>query len=149
MRRNLPTIIVCLAIAVYIGGLLIATCRSREIITALVPAADNAMGRSVIYLLRKRHYTAIEAQLDPRDRTPNARAILEKKASVLPTSRPSRVNVMSWWTHVQLGGPKDTQLEYELTYPTNWIYVYVAMEENDGNTVLTSFRIKQLNESLE
>ncbi len=107
------------------------------------------MGRSVIYLLRKRHYTAIEAQLDPRDRTPNARAILEKMASVLPTSKPSRVNVMSWWTHVQLGGPKDTQLEYELTYPTNWIYVYVAMEENDGNTVLTSFRIKQLNESLE
>src|SRR5512143_3476662 len=134
-----------------LGVLLLAAlagCTQQQLLSKLVPAADQARATHYVDLLRARQLGAIEESADPAIRTPQLRANLQQLAAVLPQGTPRSAKMVGAQVSA---GPEGTRTDivFEYEYTGKWFLANVATLRKQDTVTLVALNVRAIPESLE
>lgn len=127
----------------------LAGCDQQAVLDKFAPEAETKFARHVVDLFAAKDFAAIEAELAPELRQPDARSKFDEMARILPAAAPVSVKTVGAHT---LKAPKgDTyRLTFEYAYPdAKWVLVNTVLERRDGKLFLTGVHFQPLSQSLE
>lgn len=130
----------------------LTACSQQSLIDKFEPKAASATAKSVIDQLRQGNVEAIEAQLDPRYRTPYIAAKLHEIAAGFPAGPPVSIKTVGFYekTRVVQGESSSVvSLTYEYQYRDAWIVANVLLEKKNGAFTVEGIHAERLTESLE
>ncbi|MBV8244580.1 MAG: hypothetical protein JOZ38_01525 [Candidatus Eremiobacteraeota bacterium] len=160
---RLPTIVASLYVAfgiVYTLFTLIPNPLSESLFrasfTRIVQPEDDSLARGYIESLRRRDYTFLEESIDPSLKSSNdddvkkavSKSKFDEVASELSTAKPLQIRMMGFHKFTQ-SSETDTNIVYELRYPSHWTVASVTVKWTSGEPHLYGMNVTRLDRSLE
>ncbi|MBD8873471.1 hypothetical protein [Rhodanobacter sp. DHB23] len=131
---------------------LLGACNQQSLIDKFAPKADSATARSIIDRLRQGDTEAIEAQLDPRYRTPDVTAKLHEIAAAFPAGQPVSVKTVGFNENTLLAhgeSSSTTNLTFEYQFNDAWVVATVVLAKKGDALTIEGLHAERLAESLE
>jgi hypothetical protein len=134
MTRTLLSL--CIASCLCLCG-----CSRSAVVKMVISSEDETFARKYVDLLRRGDLDQVEQKLDPSISSADVRNTLDKMAGIFPAGEPESTKVVGYNIHHSL------TLEYE--FPDKWLLVDMSIKRVDGTSVIESFRVTPIADSLE
>jgi hypothetical protein len=113
---------------------------------SLVPKEEDEFARHCLELVRTRDYEPIFSAMDPS--VDVRRATLENMSDTIGTEAPLSVTLLG--SHVlTMSDLRRVTLTYELELPDSWVVVTLVLTSQGDDQTISSFRLRQIPDSLE
>ncbi|MBP1689204.1 MAG: hypothetical protein H6Q33_5347 [Deltaproteobacteria bacterium] len=124
-------------------------CDQQAVLDKFAPEVETKFARHVVDLFAAKNFSAIEAELAPELRQPDARSKFDEMARILPEAAP--ISVKTVGAHTLKAQDRDTyRLTFEYAYPdSKWVLVSTVLERRGGKLLLAGVHFQPLTQSLE
>ena len=128
---------------------LLVGCDQQAVLDKFAPEVETKFARHLVDLFAAKNFSAIEAELAPELRQPDARSKFEEMSRILPAAAPISVKTVGAHTLKAHNG-ETYRLLFEYAYPdSKWVLVSTVLERRDGKLLLAGVHFQPLSQSLE
>ena len=128
--------------------LILAGCSQATLMKYFTPAADEAIARKYVDLLRQGKFEQIESALDPSLIDSSLGDTLARMAAMFPSDSPKSAKVVG--AHV-FHGPEfsRTNITLEYEFPSSWLLVDITTQKKGDVSTIVEFHVNPISDSLE
>lgn len=131
---------------------MLGACSQQSLIDKFEPKAESITAKSIIDQLRQGDMEAVEAQIDPRYRTPDVAAKLEEVAAAFPAGQPISVKTVGFYENTRLIQGESfstTNLTYEYQFHDAWVVANIVLAKQGNALTIEGLYAERMTESLE
>src|SRR5215470_1209374 len=126
----------------------LAGCSQASLMKRFTPAADEAISRKYVDLLRQQQFAQIECDLDPSLVDSNVQAMLTQMAALFPPGDPKSAKVVG--AHVFRDSELSrTNITLEYEFPSQWLLVDITSQRKEDSFRIVGFHVNPISDSLE
>jgi hypothetical protein len=115
-------------------------CDQQALLERFIPQEEAEFARQLLARLAAEDYESIEAQLDPRIRTPSARSTLEQMAALFPAEDPTAINTVGANTSI-VDDVATYNLTFEHEYSESWLLAHVVLQKREGQLTILGLNV--------